>query len=218
LLSSQSFPLSCRKNGSPFFFVHEIDENVDVKGEQQFTKLRIMLAGLLDMRTRSKCFGYTILGGAYFMLFMPSVPEFLTNADNVMALHAKQTEKCEHAKKGHLAAANFIELHPDVKTSAFLFELPYICNADLNADTAPIVDQKLRVAMMDEAVVKGTVTEGEETFEISQEVEPCFFDLRKIVEEDEKKVLKIAGDDDGGSDIAKYFKSKAAKQNGGGGN
>ena len=91
---------------------------------------------------------------------------------------------------------------------ALYFSFPYRCSADLNSPAPPLHDQKVKLSVMKETKIKADVLQKEKVYKCEQAVEPCYFDFRQIVEEDEEERLEKE-DEDSDEELADYFKGKA---------
>ena len=135
----------------------------------------------------------------------PAAAGFLTNVKDIKTVHEAQRKKCNVTMEGHISTANKINKNKDVMTTAIFFKFPFTCTADLESDVAPSADQKAKVSMFDEMEIEAEI----KSYKIKQAVEPCYFNFREIVNEDD---VDDIGDVESGSDseVDDYFKGKAA--------
>lgn len=196
-----------RKNGAPFFFVHDATGVKNADGSVKYHKLRLMMSSLIDVRFRSRCFGYTVLKGRGFVLFFPTAPDFFLSISNIVTLHSTQKKRCHATMEGHQAFARRVKKNEDVLTTAFFFEFPWTCTCDLESNEVPRYDQKLKVQVMQETVVEGKVSTSKGEVIVEQTVEPCFFDFRRIVSLDKAEEL-VESDDDSKDSADDYFQGK----------
>ena len=90
-------------------------------------------------------------------------------------------------------------------TTTIFFKFPFTCTANLESDIVPSADQKVKVSMFDEVEIEVDI----KNYKIKQMVEPCHFDFREIVHEDDLDDIGAveSGSD---SDVDDYFKGKAS--------
>ena len=117
---------------APIFFLHLATNCLNESKTAHFDQIRIWLPTIFDLRDLSCITGKNVVGGAAFLVSLPSVPWFMLKDHNLLHDDTKRSY-CERTKLDHAEVANKIVEDEERCVTYYIFIMPEdtLCNADL---------------------------------------------------------------------------------------
>ena len=190
----------------PLFFLYLAPNCKNEKRTALRDLVRIYLPTIFDLRDLSRISGRNVCGGRGFMISLPSAASFLL--EDFEFLHDLDPKTDEVSKESHATLANVIAKNEERRVAHYLFVMPedVVCNAVLDDNLPPTVDQSIRIKMRNvELDTLVTLGEGKRTksFNQLQQFQPGYFELR--ICEEEERIIRLSEDTTTADDLADYF-------------
>ena len=173
---------------APIFFLHLATNCLNESKTAHFDRIRIWLPTIFDLRDLSRITGKNVVGGAAFLVSLPSVPWFMLKDHKLLHDDTKRSY-CERTKLDHAEVANDIADDEERCVTYYLFIMPEdtLCNANLEKWLPPNSDQRVRIKLKQDHRYRTVVTVGNSKTTEDQAFSPGYFDLR-VTEEKERVV------------------------------
>ena len=194
-------------HNAPLFLLTLNTNRLNQNKTAQFDKIRIVISSIFDLRDLQRIGGKIIVGGAAFLVSLPSVPTFLLE-DHKKMHDSTKSNYCERTKLDHGQAANDILKEEERRVTYYLFVFPEdtLCNANLEKWLPPNNDQRIRISLKPDFAFDTIVKIGNSETTEHQHFNPGYFDLR-VCDEEEKVVDadNIPAPKESVSKLADYF-------------
>jgi hypothetical protein len=209
------------QNGAPSFFVQRTDDiaiNTAAGGKEMVDQIRIYINHISDMRDWEKITGTTVCEGQAFLLTIPVMPKFRSNAKDVKALFQNEEDefRCAQSEANYLASVKSIVKDEKRGLMRCLFVCPdgMVLTADMQNDKRPSTDEENVQINICEMEIDYTAGKGKFQEDYNAICRPAFFIFR-VFKEEKKEIESDAESEVSEDDLKRAFgrmKLRAGKQ------